>query len=104
MDKRFEGFLRTYLDVEQAPDTSGYLRPTLLAFNDSYVQVIRDGFAEVLQNPDFGSAEYERLTDVEFPDGDCLRRYLRDMYAYLFEDAPAQPAPPDEKRVGDGGE
>lgn len=30
MDKKFAGFLNTYLDVEQAYDTSGYLRPTLM--------------------------------------------------------------------------
>ncbi|MEV6727191.1 hypothetical protein [Streptomyces sp. NPDC051364] len=95
MDKKFEGFLTTYLDTEQAYDTSGYLRPALMAFNESYVQVIRDGFNKILQDPDFGPAEYERLTNIEFPDSDSLRQYLRDMYSYLFEDAPTQPAPPE---------
>ncbi|MEU9236489.1 hypothetical protein [Streptomyces subrutilus] len=94
MDKKVEGFLRTYLDVEQAYDTSGYLRPTLLAFSEAYVQVIRNGLAEMVQNPDFSPSDYERLTGVEFPDEASLRQYLRDMDAYLFGGAPAQPAPP----------
>ncbi len=95
MDKKFEGFLNTYLDAEQAYDTSGYLRPTLMAFNESYVQVIRNSLAEIVQDPDFGPTEYERLTNIEFADETSLRQYLRDTYSYLFGDAPTQPAPPD---------
>lgn len=92
---KFEGFLNTYLDEEQAYDNSGYLRPTLMGFSESFVQVIHDGFTEILRDPNFGPAEYERLTNIEFPDVDTLRRYLREMYSYLFEDAPTQPLPPE---------
>ncbi|MGR4881842.1 pentapeptide repeat-containing protein [Streptomyces sp. LARHCF249] len=93
MDERLAGFLGTYLDAEQAYDTSGYLRPTLMSFNDAYVQAVRDGIAEMLRDPDFGTAEYEALTDVEFPHEASLRQYLRDMHAYLFEGGTAQPVP-----------
>ncbi|MFH9468607.1 hypothetical protein ACH4LT_15135 [Streptomyces clavifer] len=94
MDKKFADFLNTYLDAEQAYDTSGYLRPTLLAFNETYIQVIRENFTQILQDKNFGSAEYERLTNIEFPDNDSLHKYLQDIYSYLFEGAPKQPIPP----------
>ncbi|MEV5442155.1 hypothetical protein AB0N23_06355 [Streptomyces sp. NPDC052644] len=64
-----------------------------MAFNAAYVQEIRDGFAEMLRDPAFGPVEYERLTNIEFPDAYTLRRYLEEMYAYLFEGGAAQPAP-----------
>jgi hypothetical protein len=94
MEDRFKGFLRTYLSLEQGYDTSGYLRPTLMSFSDSYVELIREGFAQIISDDSFGPAEYERLTDIEFPDGETLQAYLRDMYSYLFNDAPQQPMPP----------
>ncbi|WP_329616144.1 hypothetical protein OG244_26440 [Streptomyces brevispora] len=95
MDKEFAGFLRIYLDEEQAYDNTGYLRPTLMSFNDSYVQVIREGFTEIIRDENFGTAEYERLTNIEFPDYDSLQKYLLGMYSYLFQDAITQPLPPE---------
>ncbi|MGW1126438.1 hypothetical protein [Streptomyces sp. NPDC002526] len=47
-----------------------------------------------MTDENFGPAEYERLTDIEFPDRETLHTYLRDMYDYLFGDAPEQPIPP----------
>ena len=95
MNDRFKGFLNTYLDMEQAYDTSGYLRPTLMGFSESYVKAVRDGFMEILSDSSFGVAEYERLTNIEFPDAATLRLYLQNLYAYLFEEAPEQPQPPE---------
>ncbi|MFF8831787.1 hypothetical protein [Streptomyces sp. NPDC015131] len=95
MNDRFEGFLNTYLDLEQAYDTSGYLRPTLMGCSESYVEAVRDGFTDMLRDDSFGVAEYERLTNIEFPDKTTLRHYLRHLYAYLFEGAPEQPMPPE---------
>ncbi|MGW0773103.1 hypothetical protein ACWD01_05490 [Streptomyces sp. NPDC002835] len=95
MDDRFKGFLNTYLDLEQAYDTSGYLRPTLMSFSESYVNAVRDGFKEILEDSSFGPAEYERLTNIEFPDVVTLRGYLEGVYGYLFEGGAEQPAPPE---------
>lgn len=95
MNRPFKGFLNTYLDMEQGYDTSGYLRPTLMGFSESYVKAVRDGFAEILADNSFGVADYERLTNIEFPDVATLRLYLQNLYAYLFEDAPEQPMPPE---------
>lgn len=72
----------------------GDLRPTLLSFSDSYVDLIRSGFEQILSDESFGPAEYERLTDIEFPDRETLQTYLRAMYDYLFHGAPDQPMPP----------
>ncbi|MCP9213381.1 hypothetical protein [Streptomyces cucumeris] len=96
MDKRFEGFLSTYLDFEQGYDTSGYLRRTLMSFNESYVGAVREGLQHALQDESFGPSEYERLTNIEFPDVKSLRAYLQALYAYLFEGAEQQPTPPEE--------
>jgi hypothetical protein len=90
-----EIFIKTYLNAEQGFDTSGYLRPTLLAFNESYVDGVRQGLSEVLHNRVLTLDEYERLTDIEFPDEESLHEYLRHMYSYLFEGSPEQPTPPD---------
>lgn len=54
MEKRFEGFLRTHLDLERGYDTSGYLRPTLLSFSDFYVELIRAGFEQIMSDDSFG--------------------------------------------------
>ncbi|MFD0025956.1 hypothetical protein [Streptomyces sp. NPDC058382] len=94
MEKDFPGFLRVYLDEEQAYDNSGYLRPTLMSCNASYVQAIREGFSEIIRDKDFGTAEYERLTNIEFPDYDSLQKYLVNMHSYLFENSITQPLPP----------
>ncbi|MEU2516802.1 hypothetical protein [Streptomyces syringium] len=94
MEKRFKGFLRTYLDLERGYEASGDLRPTLLSFSDSYVALIRAGFEQIMSDDSFGPAEYERLTDIEFPDRETLQAYLGAMYNYLFSGAPEQPLPP----------
>ncbi|MGW4234747.1 hypothetical protein ACWEF9_36685 [Streptomyces sp. NPDC004980] len=94
MEVRFKNFLRVYLDLEQGYDTSGNLRPTLLSFHDSYVELIRTGFEQTISDESFGPAEYEQLTDIEFPDRESLRIYLQAMHDYLFNDAPEQPMPP----------
>lgn len=94
MDKKFADFLNTYLDEEQAYDNSGYLRPTLMGCNESHIRVIRDGFTEIIRDENFGTAEYEHLTNIEFPDYNSLQQYLLSMYSYLFENTPNQPIPP----------
>ncbi|MFJ9943653.1 hypothetical protein [Streptomyces erythrochromogenes] len=95
MDARFEGFLKMYLDDETGRDTSGYLRSTLKGFDESYVEAVRGGFIQILEDESFGPHDYERLTNVDFPDVDSLRTYLRDLYAYLFEGAQQQPELPE---------
>ncbi|WP_125263290.1 hypothetical protein [Streptomyces alboflavus] len=95
MNEELKTFIRTYLDLEQAYDTSG-LRPTLMAFSESYVQAVREGFSEVLQKRNLSLGEYEGMTGLEFPDIDSLYEYLQDMNAYLFEGRPDQPAPPED--------
>ncbi|MGW0658130.1 hypothetical protein [Streptodolium elevatio] len=97
MNEHFRGFLRTYLDLEQGYDTSGYLRPTLMSFSDAYVEAVREGFIQVARDCSFGPAEYERLTNIEFPDRQSLHAYLRALYAYLFEEAERQPMPPEDR-------
>ncbi|MFD8885649.1 hypothetical protein ACFV0H_24475 [Streptomyces erythrochromogenes] len=94
MDLHFRNFFRAQLNIEQGYYVDGRLRSTLLSFNDSYVDLIRTGFEQIVTDDSFGPAEYERLTDIEFPDGESLKTYLRAMYAYLFEGAPQQPMPP----------
>ncbi|THA82453.1 hypothetical protein [Streptomyces sp. A0592] len=94
MDERFERFVGTYLNHVEGYDTSGYLRPTLLGFNEPFVEAVRSGFSRALADDAFGPAEYERLTDIEFPDKESLNAYLRAMCAYLFGGGPEQPMPP----------
>ncbi|MFG2813920.1 hypothetical protein [Streptomyces sp. NPDC048410] len=94
MNEETERFIRVYLQLEVAHDTTGYLRPTLYAFRDPYVRKVREGLAGLVAGKGPSVGEYERLTSVEFPDADSLRRYLKGMYAYLFEGCPDQPAPP----------
>ncbi|MFJ3661496.1 hypothetical protein ACIPPM_13665 [Streptomyces sp. NPDC090119] len=94
MNEETERFFRVYLTREVAYDTIGYLRPTLHAFRDEYVRGVREGLAEVVAGGGLSAGEYERLTGIEFPDAASLRRYLADMYAYLFEERPDQPEPP----------
>ncbi|MER6443730.1 hypothetical protein [Streptomyces venezuelae] len=84
-----------YLDDETGRDTSGYLRSTLMAFGESYVESVRRGFVQIMEDESFGPPDYERLTNVGFPDADSLRTYLRDLYAYLFEGGHRQPELPD---------
>ncbi|MGC5394690.1 hypothetical protein ACPXCP_02930 [Streptomyces sp. DT20] len=94
MDARFKNFLKVNLDLERGYEMTGDLRPTLLSFSDSYVELIRTEFEQIMSDDSFGPAEYERLTDIEFPDREMLQVYLRAMYDYLFNDAPEQPMPP----------
>lgn len=95
MQKELQTFVQTYLDEEQGYDTSGYLRPTLMAFNESYVKAVRDGLAEVLLDRTLTVGDYERLTNIEFPNSDSLYEYLEKLNAYLFEGHPDQPLPPE---------
>ncbi|MEV5378107.1 hypothetical protein AB0L26_19335 [Streptomyces nondiastaticus] len=94
MDARFKNFLKVNLDLERGYEKSGDLRPTLLSFSDAYVELIRTGFEQIISDDSFGPAEYEQLTDIEFPDRETLRAYLVAMYDYLFKGAPEQPMPP----------
>lgn len=95
MNRDLKNFIRTYLQYEQAYDTSGYLRPTLMAFSESFVEDVRIGLSEMLRQRSFTVGDYERLTDIEFPDEDTLYEYLRGIYAYLFEGLSEQPSPPE---------
>ncbi|WP_369216037.1 hypothetical protein [Streptomyces flavofungini] len=95
MNKELETFITTYLDLEQAPDVRGNLRPTLHAFSKEYVDAVRVDLASVLRTRSLSVADYERLTDIEFADTESLYNYLGEMYEYLFEDRQQQPAPPE---------
>ncbi|MGW2701530.1 hypothetical protein [Streptomyces sp. NPDC001340] len=95
MNKQLETFIRTYLHLEQAYDTSGSLSPTLLAFDESYVEQVREGLSQVLKDRSLSVEDYERLSDIEFPGDEALYEYLDSMYAYLFADRPNQPTPPE---------
>ncbi|OCC08744.1 hypothetical protein [Streptomyces sp. PTY087I2] len=94
MEAHFRNFFRVYLDLERGYENTGNLRLTLLSFSDSYVKLIREGFERIISDDSFGPAEYEGLTDIEFPDRETLHAYLRDMFDYLFNGAPEQPMPP----------
>ncbi|NEC66872.1 hypothetical protein G3I41_19815 [Streptomyces sp. SID9727] len=101
MNPHVRNFFRVYLDLERGYENTGYLRPTLLSCKDSYVDLIRTGFEQIMSDTDFGPAEYEGLTDIEFPDKETLDAYLQDMYDYLFGDAPEQPMPPGQPESPD---
>ncbi|WNI21734.1 hypothetical protein [Streptomyces sp. ITFR-16] len=94
MDPHFRNFFRAHLDLERGYEITGDLRPTLWGFNDAYVELIRTGFDQIMSDDAFGPAEYERLTDIEFPDREILHTYLRALYDHLFNNAPVQPTPP----------
>lgn len=93
MDAHFKNFFSAYLDLERGYEITSELRPTLLSFS-AYVKLVRSGFEEIISDGAFGPADYERLTDIEFPDRETLQTYLRAMYDYLFNGAPEQPMPP----------
>ncbi|MET9570647.1 hypothetical protein ABZY34_16195 [Streptomyces virginiae] len=57
------------MNLEQGYYGGGCLRPTVLSFSDSYVELVRAGFEQIIADDSFGPAEYERLTDIEFPAG-----------------------------------
>ncbi|MFI8926254.1 hypothetical protein ACIG3E_01035 [Streptomyces sp. NPDC053474] len=95
MNAELERFVKTYLHYEQAYEVSGALRPTLLAFGEPFVEGVRKGFVDLLRERSVTLADYERLTDIEFPDEDSLYEYLQGMYAYLFEGGAKQPTPPE---------
>ncbi|WP_155057892.1 hypothetical protein [Streptomyces blattellae] len=94
MNRELEKFVKVYLSLEQAYDTTGYLRPTLHAFKEEYVSAVRDGLEAVLRTRELSVGEYEHLTDIEFDDEDSLYGYLQSMYQYLFEGQEKQPVPP----------
>ncbi|KOU67742.1 hypothetical protein ACFWHQ_13420 [Streptomyces sp. NPDC060334] len=94
MDPLFKNFLKVNLDLERGYETDNGLKLTLHSFSDSYVELVRTGFEQMLSDESFGPDEYERLTDIEFPDRETLRSYLQAMYDHLFNDAPEQPMPP----------
>ncbi|NKQ28212.1 hypothetical protein [Streptomyces galbus] len=94
MNAELDRFIRVYLSLEQAYDTSGYLRPTLHAFADEYVTAVKDGLESALRSREVSVEAYERLTDVEFCSEDSLYEYLNRMYAYLFLGREPQPTPP----------
>ncbi|QKW06203.1 hypothetical protein HUT18_07090 [Streptomyces sp. NA04227] len=96
MNRELATFVGTYLHFERVYDAGDSLRPTLLGFSESFVAGVREGFAEVLRECSMTLGEYERLTEIEFPDDDSLYAYLEDMNAYLFEGREEQPAPPEE--------
>jgi hypothetical protein len=95
VNRELEKLFKTYLGLEQAYDTSGYLRPTLFAFKDEYVRAVRQGFDDLLLSHELTTRDYERLTGIEFDNEELLYEYLHDVYRYLFEDQRDQPAPPD---------
>ncbi|MFB7745480.1 hypothetical protein [Streptomyces sp. NPDC056132] len=95
MNDQLQKFIATYLQLEQAYDTSGHLRPTLLAFNADFVEKVQAGLGELLREKTLTVAEYERLTHIEFSDSDVLYEYLQGVYAYLFEGGSEQPTPPE---------
>ncbi|WP_030668319.1 hypothetical protein [Streptomyces sp. NRRL B-1347] len=95
MNTELERFIKTYLHYEQAYEAHDALRPTLMAFGDPFVDGVRKGFVDLLRERSATIGDYERLTDVEFPDEDALYDYLQGMYAYLFEDGVEQPTPPE---------
>lgn len=94
MNRELQKFITTYLQLEQAYDTSG-LRPTLMAFSEDFVQNVQVGLSDTLRDRNLTVADYERLTDIEFPDSDTLYEYLHGIYAYLFEGVSEQPSPPE---------
>ncbi|MFJ8308844.1 MULTISPECIES: hypothetical protein [unclassified Streptomyces] len=66
-----------------------------MAFSENFVQDVQIGLSEVLRERKLAVADYERLTDIEFPDPDTLYECLREIYAYLFEGLSQQPSPPE---------
>ncbi|MGW7079778.1 hypothetical protein [Streptomyces sp. NPDC054866] len=94
MTSELERFIRIYLNEEQAPDVRGFLRPTLHAFNRTYVDAVRAGLEGVLRTRELSVGDYEQLTDVVFDDEDALYGYLHQMHQYLFADGAKQPLPP----------
>ncbi|WP_217241540.1 hypothetical protein [Streptomyces sp. AC555_RSS877] len=94
MNRELEKFIKVYLGLEQAYDTTGYLRPTLHAFKEEYVNAVRVGLESVLRTRELTVGDYERLTDIEFDGDEALYEYLGSLYRYLFEGQEKQPAPP----------
>ncbi|MFE9913476.1 hypothetical protein [Streptomyces clavifer] len=58
------------------------------------MEMVRTGFEQLISDESFGPSEYEKLTDIEFPDRESLRIYLQAMHDHLFNHAPEQPMPP----------
>lgn len=68
-----------YFSLEQAYDVTGYLRPTLHAFRQEYVDAVREGLEVLLRGQSFTVEDYERLTGIEFEHEGALYEYLRDI-------------------------
>ncbi len=63
---------------------------------------IPDQETQEIRRPGLSGArpdEYERLADIEFPDQETLKTYLREMCDYLFNDGPEQPMPPEQSSM-----
>ncbi|MGW6055365.1 hypothetical protein [Streptomyces sp. NPDC055189] len=94
MTEELERFIRTYLNMEQAQDVRGYLRPTLHAFRSAFTDGVRHGLERILRTRELSVGDYERLTDIEFAGENALYDYLHQMHQYLFADRAQQPLPP----------
>jgi hypothetical protein len=95
MTRELEKFVKVYLNLEQAYDTSGCLRPTLHAHKEDYVNAVRHGLETVLRTRELSVGDYERLAGIEFGDEEGLYGYLQGVHQYLFEGQEKQPTPPD---------
>jgi hypothetical protein len=87
-------FIRVYLSLEQAYDTSGYLRPTLHSFANEYVAAVKEGLESALRSREVSVGAYERLTDIEFDSEESPYDHLNRMHEYLFLGREPQPTPP----------
>ncbi|MFJ9851114.1 hypothetical protein [Streptomyces sp. NPDC101150] len=95
MNQELRNFISIYLDLQQAYDTSGYLRPTLYAFKPSYVEAVKNGLAELVRDRNVSVGDYERITAIEFNSEEELHSYLAEIYEYLFGSGDTrQPVPP----------
>ncbi|MFE0136106.1 hypothetical protein ACFWY6_31740 [Streptomyces sp. NPDC059037] len=93
MTRELERFIRIYLNEEQAHDVRRWLRPTLHAFKNTFVDGVRDGLESVLRTRELSVGDYERLTNIEFVDEKALYGYLHHMHhmhQYLFADGGVQ--------------
>ncbi|MFD8998710.1 hypothetical protein [Streptomyces abikoensis] len=96
MNKEVETLITGRLDIEQAYDTRGYLRPTLHSFSNEYVNAVREGLATLIETRELSVQDYDDLTNgIEFEDEDSLYEYLGKIYDYLFGDLAEQPRPPE---------
>ncbi|MFJ4472354.1 hypothetical protein ACIP2X_33375 [Streptomyces sp. NPDC089424] len=95
MTRELQKFVKVYLSLEQAYDTTCQLRATLHSYSERYVRGVRCGLEDVLRARELTVGDYEGLTDIAFDDENTLYEYLTEMYRYLFEAGGSQPLPPD---------